>query len=82
VTFLTDSNYSVIFSFGDRLHRTIKLNVPQNLIVAGVPSYDNPHELTIGYLLKLPFSKIRKGDSLSELRDVRGAATDKVDMAE
>ncbi len=34
----TDSNYSVIFSFWDRLHRTIKLNVPQNLIVTGVPS--------------------------------------------
>jgi len=78
----TDSNYSVIFSFWDRLHRTIKLNVPQNLIVTGVPSYDNPHELTIGYLWKLPFTKIRKWDSLSELRDVRGAATDNADMAE
>jgi hypothetical protein len=78
----TDSNYSVIFSFWDRLHRTIKLNVPQNLIVTGVPSYGNPHELTIGYLWKLPFTKIRKWDSLSELRDVGGAATDKADMAE
>ena len=55
----TDSNYSVIFSFWDRLHRTINLNIPQNNIVIGVPSYDNPRELTIGYLLKLPFTKIR-----------------------
>jgi len=56
----TDSNYSVIFSFWDRLHSTINLNIPQKQIVTGVPAYDNPDELTIGYLLKLPFTKIRK----------------------
>lgn len=56
----TDSNYSVIFSFWDRLHRTVNLNVPQKTIITGVPVYDNPKELTIGYLLKLPFTKIRE----------------------
>lgn len=55
----TDSNYAVIFSFWDRLHHTLKLDVPQDLIVTGVPSYSDPDELTIGYLLKLPFTKIR-----------------------
>jgi sterol desaturase/sphingolipid hydroxylase (fatty acid hydroxylase superfamily) len=55
----TDSNYSVIFSFWDRLHRTINLSIPQDEIVIGVPVYDKPQELTIGYLLKLPFTKIR-----------------------
>lgn len=55
-----DSNYSVIFSFWDRLHRTINLNIPQNEIITGVSVYDNPKELTIGYLLKLPFTKIKK----------------------
>lgn len=56
----TDSNYSVIFSFWDRLHRTVKLNIPQDQIVIGVPSYADKEELTIAFLLKLPFTKIRK----------------------
>lgn len=55
----TDSNYSVIFSFWDRLHGTINLNIPQNEIITGVPVYGDPKELTLGYLLKLPFTKIR-----------------------
>ena len=55
----TDSNYSVIFSFWDRLHKTINLNKPQQEILIGVPSYDNEQELTIGFLLKLPFTTIR-----------------------
>jgi sterol desaturase/sphingolipid hydroxylase (fatty acid hydroxylase superfamily) len=56
----TDSNYSVIFSFWDRLHKTVRLNVEQEKIVIGVPQYSNPDELTIGKLLTLPFTKIRK----------------------
>jgi sterol desaturase/sphingolipid hydroxylase (fatty acid hydroxylase superfamily) len=56
----TDSNYSVIFSFWDRLHNTMRLNVQQEKIVTGVPSYTDPAELTIGTLLKMPFTKIRK----------------------
>lgn len=55
----TDSNYSVIFSFWDLLHNTVRLNVKQDMIVTGVPSYNNFDELTVGYLLRLPFTKIR-----------------------
>lgn len=55
----TDSNYSVIFSMWDRLHRTIDLNKSQEEIVIGVPSYDDQQELTSKFLLKLPFTKIR-----------------------
>ena len=54
------SNYSVIFSFWDRIHRTIKLNVHQDAIVIGVPAYENKNELTVIHLFKLPFTKIRK----------------------
>ncbi len=65
----TDSNYSVIFSFWDRLHSTARLNVAQDTIVIGVPTYQNAEELTPGYLLKLPFTKIRhwkdEGSTLS-----------------
>ena len=56
----TDSNYSVIFSFWDRMHGTINLHIPQDKIITGVPGYSDPSELTIGYLLKLPFTKIRR----------------------
>ena len=66
-----DSNYAVIFSLWDRLHNTIRLNVPQNLVVTGVPSYANHDELTAGYLLKLPFTKIRGWDAMNEVRDAR-----------
>lgn len=56
----TDSNYSIIFSFWDRLHRTIRLNIAQHDIVTGVPAYADEKELTVGKLLKLPFTRIRE----------------------
>lgn len=56
----TDSNFSIIFSFWDRIHKTIRLNVSQNEIVAGVPVYSNVNELTVWNLLKLPFTKIKE----------------------
>lgn len=55
----TDSNYSVILSVWDRLHQTLRLNVPQQQVETGVPSYNDPDELTIGFLLKLPFKNVR-----------------------
>ncbi|CAN5640609.1 sterol desaturase family protein [soil metagenome] len=63
-----DSNYSVIFSFWDRLHRTDRLNTLGDEVIIGVPSYNKQEELSIGFLLKLPFTKIRswkKGDEKS-----------------
>lgn len=56
----TDSNYSIIFSFWDRIHKTVRLNIHQKEIVTGVPSYADERDLTIGNLLKLPFTKIRQ----------------------
>lgn len=56
----TDSNYSIIFSFWDRLHKTVLLNIHQIDIVTGVPFYADEKELTIGKLLKMPFTKQRK----------------------
>ena len=55
-----DSNYSVILSVWDRLHSTAKLNIHQDDLVIGVPAYGDKQELTAGYLLKLPFTKIRE----------------------
>ncbi len=47
----TDSNYSVIFSFWDRVHKTIRLNISQREIVIGAAGYPDQKELTIGNLL-------------------------------
>ena len=55
----TDSNYATIFSFWDRMHKTVRLNIPQDNIIIGVPAYHDMNELTVGRLLKLPFRKIR-----------------------
>ena len=60
-----DKNFSVIFSFWDRLHQTIRLNIHQTNIVTGIPAYSNEKELTVGYLLKLPFKRIRKEPTVS-----------------
>lgn len=78
----TDSNFSVIFSFWDRLHQTLRLNVPQDLVVIGVPSYSNAAELTTGYLLKLPFTRIRPWQAPEEAADVRGLPAGKGTLAE
>lgn len=56
----TDSNYSIIFSFWDRLHRSIRLNIPQNQINIGVPSYRNAEEQSIINMLLMPFHKPRR----------------------
>ena len=56
----TDSNFSIIFSFWDRMHNTVRLNIHQKDIITGVPVYPDEQELTAGSLLKLPFTKIRQ----------------------
>ena len=70
----TDSNYAVIFSFWDRLFRTGSFNHFNNEVIVGVPSYHNPDELTIGFLLKLPFTKIRSWKKSDErnLNEITG----------
>jgi sterol desaturase/sphingolipid hydroxylase (fatty acid hydroxylase superfamily) len=51
----TDSNWATIFTWPDRLHGTMQLNVPQKEITIGVAAYQQPEELTIGRIMKLPF---------------------------
>jgi hypothetical protein len=55
----TNSNYSVIFSWWDRLNRSLKLNVGQSDIVIGVPGYLLPRDNRILPMLALPFHKQR-----------------------
>jgi sterol desaturase/sphingolipid hydroxylase (fatty acid hydroxylase superfamily) len=56
----TNSNYAVIFTFWDKFHHTIRLNIPQGQLVIGIPSYMDPSEQTAATLLKLPFQPQRE----------------------
>ena len=47
----------------------MRLNIHQNEIVIGVPAYHNADELTVGKLLKLPFTKIRRRKDDVRLND-------------
>jgi sterol desaturase/sphingolipid hydroxylase (fatty acid hydroxylase superfamily) len=51
----TDSNWGTIFSWWDRLHRTLQVDVPQEQIEIGVAPYRDESELTVGRLWTMPF---------------------------
>ena len=53
----TNSNWSSLLSAWDYLHRTIRLDVPQDTITIGVPAYDAPWKVTLGRILALPFRR-------------------------
>ena len=55
----TNSDYSAVFSWWDRMHGTLRLNVPQSKITIGMPAYLNSEDNTIWNCLRLPFSKQR-----------------------
>jgi sterol desaturase/sphingolipid hydroxylase (fatty acid hydroxylase superfamily) len=55
----TNSNWSSLISLWDLLHRTLRLDVPQERVVIGVPAYDNAADVTIGKMLLLPFRRQR-----------------------
>lgn len=62
----TNSNYSTVLSWWDRLHGTLRLNVPQSHITIGIPAYLRPEDNTIGNCLTLPFHKQRDYWRLSD----------------
>ena len=53
----TDSNFSSVLSVWDRLHRSLRLNVPQQAVAIGVPAYGQVDDNGIGTLLRAPFRK-------------------------
>ncbi|MEO6970949.1 MAG: sterol desaturase family protein [Chthoniobacterales bacterium] len=54
-----NSNFATIFSFWDRMHRTLGLNIPQSEIIMGIPAYSRPEDNQIANALFLPFRKQR-----------------------
>jgi sterol desaturase/sphingolipid hydroxylase (fatty acid hydroxylase superfamily) len=55
----TDSNFSIVLSWWDRLHGTLRLNVPRDAIAIGVPAYTLPGDRTLWQGLTLPFRRQR-----------------------
>lgn len=55
----TNSNYSVVFSCWDRLHRTVGLNIPQSEIQIGVPGYAEPADNSLANTFLMPFRRQR-----------------------
>lgn len=49
------SNYGVLLPWWDRLHRTLRLNVPQGAIKIGVPGYARPEDNRLLAALAAPF---------------------------
>ena len=50
-----DANYSSLLSAWDRLHRSLKLNVPQKSITIGVEGFLDATDVTLAESLTLPF---------------------------
>jgi len=55
----TDSNFGTILTLWDRLHRSLRLDIPQKEITIGVPSHRDFSELGIGGTLLVPFKRPR-----------------------
>jgi sterol desaturase/sphingolipid hydroxylase (fatty acid hydroxylase superfamily) len=55
----TNSNWSSVLSIWDRLHRTLRLNVPQASIDIGIAGYSRPDDNTLTGVFTLPFRKQR-----------------------
>jgi sterol desaturase/sphingolipid hydroxylase (fatty acid hydroxylase superfamily) len=51
----TNSNWSSGLTLWDRIHGTLRLDVPQETITIGVPAYRSPEDVTLDKLIVLPF---------------------------
>jgi len=54
----SQSNFGVVLTFWDRLHHTLRLNVPQQALTIGVPAYFDPARQTVAQLLALPLAPL------------------------
>jgi sterol desaturase/sphingolipid hydroxylase (fatty acid hydroxylase superfamily) len=51
----TNTNFSSLFSWWDRLHSTLRVDVRQSTITIGVPGFLEPRDVTLDHSLALPF---------------------------
>ncbi|MCA1625678.1 MAG: sterol desaturase family protein [Acidobacteria bacterium] len=63
----TNSNWSSGLTVWDFLHGTYKTDVPQKEIIIGVPAYQNPSQVVLTKILKLPFKEQKPSWQLTEI---------------
>jgi sterol desaturase/sphingolipid hydroxylase (fatty acid hydroxylase superfamily) len=82
----TNSNYGVVFSVWDKLHRTIGLNIPQRALEIGMAGYSSPEDNRFWRLLALPVGKQRdywrKPDGTMPSRQLSTATGNRHQLAE
>lgn len=54
----TESNWSSGLTLWDRLHGTLRLNVPQREVTIGVPAWRTPDVVTLPKVVALPFQPL------------------------
>lgn len=69
----TNSNWSSGLSVWDRLHGTLRLNVPQNEITIGVPAYRRSEDVELLKILPMPFGEQRATWRLPDNGELRRA---------
>lgn len=79
-----NANWSSGLTLWDRLHRTLRLNVPHDAVTIGVPAYRDPSEVTLPKVLVLPFAAQRPswhlpGDGVPERPPLPGLANELAD---
>jgi sterol desaturase/sphingolipid hydroxylase (fatty acid hydroxylase superfamily) len=55
----TNSNWSSGLTVWDRLHGTLRLDVPQEQVTIGVPAYRDPKDVTLPKIVAMPFGPQR-----------------------
>jgi len=54
-----NSNFGTVFTWWDRLHRTLGLNIPQDEVIVGIPAYTLRQDNRVPSALLMPFRKQR-----------------------
>lgn len=50
----SNSNWASLFTIWDRLHGTLRLDIPQEEVTIGVPAYSRPQDVTLGRIVVMP----------------------------
>lgn len=53
------TNFGVVFSWWDRLHHTLRLDIPQNQVTIGIPGYSRSSDNGVLHALVMPFGPQR-----------------------
>ncbi|CAN5511508.1 hypothetical protein BH20VER3_BH20VER3_22390 [soil metagenome] len=63
-------NWSGGLTIWDWLHRTLRVDVPQEKSVLGVPAYLDPEDVQLKEVIEMPFVRQREPEFLSSRREI------------